>query len=192
MPAMLSPKKLKQRGMAVAQGVYEQAPRMMVPRQMYGGVPQNMQGQMFSGPHPGYQEMTFAQHRGMNMGHDLHHLGHHLGHGLQDGVQNLQQMQQDALSQAFDVGQMERAIRVIIGAFALAVGLAWEKAFHASLEVVVESVEVLASHYVYAQIAIAAVNSIIIMPPWLKFIVPNAKKTSKQHQELIMLAERQN
>jgi len=166
---------------AVFEGVHEQASWMKVPRQTYAAVPQNMQGQMFSGPHPGYQAMTFAQHRGMNMGHDL-----------QDGVQNLQQMEQDALSQAFDVGQMERAIRVIIGAFALAVGLAWEKAFHASLEVVVDSVEVLESHYVYAQIAIAVVNSIIIMPPWLKFIVPNAKKTSKQHQEMIMLAERQN
>jgi len=88
-------------------------------------------------------------------------------------------------SQELWVENTERAIRMVIEAVALAVGLSWEKAFHAALEVIVESNEFMEKHYVISRGSLALLNCLIIVPAWLKFIVPNATKTAEDHKKLM-------
>mmetsp|Transcript_24242 Transcript_24242/g.60542 ORF Transcript_24242/g.60542 Transcript_24242/m.60542 type:complete len:552 (-) Transcript_24242:165-1820(-) len=88
------------------------------------------------------------------------------------------------------VTSLERAMRSIINGFALAIGLSWEKAFHAALEVVVETQSALHGHCVTSQVLLALVNCLVIMPVWLSCIVPMANKSVRQH-EILMAHERQ-
>merc|ERR1719233_1778550 len=85
----------------------------------------------------------------------------------------------------FDTDNMERAIRTVIGALALAVGLSWEKAFHAALTTVIETTPAMKKHFVLSEGALAAANCLLIMPAWLMFVVPKAKRTPHDHHRLL-------
>mmetsp|Transcript_24243 Transcript_24243/g.60545 ORF Transcript_24243/g.60545 Transcript_24243/m.60545 type:complete len:549 (-) Transcript_24243:162-1808(-) len=89
------------------------------------------------------------------------------------------------------VTNLERAIRSLINGFALAVGLSWEKAFHAALETVIETNTAMHDHYVISQALLALGNCVLIMPVWLSFIVPMAKKSVRDHQAVMDLQSRQ-
>lgn len=94
--------------------------------------------------------------------------------------------------QALEVStNLEKAIRTLISSFALAVGLSWEKAFHAALHTVIASNETMSQHYVISQALLALGNFILIAPVWLSFIVPMAKKTVQDHQTMMELSKRQ-
>jgi len=91
----------------------------------------------------------------------------------------------DALKHALDLQNLEKALRMLIDGFALAVGLAWEKAFHAALETVVDTVEVSKHHQVISRFAMAFLSSLLMLPIWLKFIVPMARRSVQEFQRHI-------
>merc|ERR1712151_725072 len=100
----------------------------------------------------------------------------------------LQGIMLGAEARKLQVSNLEKAIRSIINSFALAVGLSWEKAFHAALETVIKSNPIMDKHYVISQVLLAFGNCVLIMPVWLSFIVPMAKKTWQDHQKLMDLS----
>jgi hypothetical protein len=84
---------------------------------------------------------------------------------------------QEALKQALDLKNMEQALRTLIDSFALAVGLAWEKAFHAALVTVVMNVPFSKHHRVIANFSMALFSCTLMLPIWLKFMVPMAQRS---------------
>merc|ERR1712039_399485 len=89
------------------------------------------------------------------------------------------------------VTNLEKALRSIISSFALAVGLSWEKAFHAALSTIIETNSQMHRHYVISQGLLAFGNCALIMPVWLRFIVPMAKKSVQDHEAMMELSSRQ-
>eukprot|EP00403_Amphidinium_massartii_P048044 CAMPEP_0178468552 /NCGR_PEP_ID=MMETSP0689_2-20121128/52976_1 /TAXON_ID=160604 /ORGANISM="Amphidinium massartii, Strain CS-259" /LENGTH=727 /DNA_ID=CAMNT_0020095607 /DNA_START=8 /DNA_END=2191 /DNA_ORIENTATION=- len=73
------------------------------------------------------------------------------------------------------------ALRKIIDSFGLLIGLCWERAADAAIEVIVEDAEALRERPVMAKTMAAVIVSVMIFPAWIKYIVPVAKKTSLEH-----------
>lgn len=94
--------------------------------------------------------------------------------------------------EAFDSSNLEKAIRSIIDSISLSVGLAWEHAFHAAFEVVIEENAMLNEHRIFSKLGMATLSCWLMTPVWLKFIVPMAQKHWKQHQQMMLLARSQH
>eukprot|EP00929_Paragymnodinium_shiwhaense_P121025 TRINITY_DN9314_c0_g1_i1.p1 TRINITY_DN9314_c0_g1~~TRINITY_DN9314_c0_g1_i1.p1 ORF type:complete len:692 (+),score=145.52 TRINITY_DN9314_c0_g1_i1:116-2191(+) len=86
-----------------------------------------------------------------------------------------------------DTSHLEKALRAVIGAFGLLVGLAWEKAFHASGEAIIEGVPAVRGHIVVGKFCMAAVLVMLVLPGWQAFIVPMAQKHWQEHEALMEL-----
>jgi hypothetical protein len=96
-----------------------------------------------------------------------------------------------ALNPIGDVTNLEKALRTVIDGFSLAVGLSWEKAFHAAISTVIKTTPGMGKHYVISQGLLAVGNCILIMPVWLAFIVPMAKKSLHYHEENMRLSRQE-
>merc|ERR1712083_97268 len=68
----------------------------------------------------------------------------------------------------------EKALRVVIDGFAYLVGLAWEQAFDKADEVIVEEVSWMRRHPVFFQSLISFAVALLLIPAWMKYIVPMA------------------
>lgn len=82
---------------------------------------------------------------------------------------------------------LEDAVRTVITGFALTTGIAWEKAFDEALETIVKGVEYFNTHSVVCAIGLALVVVMIVLPPWLLYIVPSANKNELDHEAEIQL-----
>lgn len=71
---------------------------------------------------------------------------------------------------------LEKAIRSIISSFALAVGLAWEHAFHAATHTIIGSVPVpfFRTYTLTTKTGVAMLSFALMLPAWLKYLVPKA------------------
>merc|ERR1719499_698351 len=65
--------------------------------------------------------------------------------------------------QTFDVENLEKAMRVLIEATSLAVGLSWEHAFHAALHTIVLSQSLFANHKVLANFSMASFSCLLML-----------------------------
>jgi len=84
------------------------------------------------------------------------------------------QDQQDKLD------SLERILRTIIDALGLLVGLCWEKATDAAMEVLIEGSS-LSQHVVLSKVGFAAVMMAFMYHAWKKYIVPKAQKSEEEH-----------
>lgn len=82
---------------------------------------------------------------------------------------------------------LERAFRKVIEAFGLLVGLVWEKASDAAIEIIVEGNSHLAHHPVISKIMAFFLVSLLLFRAWLQFIVPLATKSKEQHKTAMQL-----
>jgi len=76
-------------------------------------------------------------------------------------------------------------LRVVIGSFALLVGLCWDKAFSAANQFIVHNTPVSRDHPVFAKCIAAAALCCFVLPAWIWYIVPNAVKSEKEHAATI-------
>jgi len=92
-----------------------------------------------------------------------------------------------AVKNFMETQNLEKAIRSIISSFALAVGLAWEHAFHAATHTVIETVPVdfLKDNKLISRTGVAALSFILMLPVWLKHIAPKAELHVTQFQQLM-------
>mmetsp|Transcript_100358 Transcript_100358/g.259617 ORF Transcript_100358/g.259617 Transcript_100358/m.259617 type:complete len:573 (-) Transcript_100358:104-1822(-) len=100
-------------------------------------------------------------------------------------------MSEIAVGEILDSTNVEKAIRSIIDAMSLAVGLAWERAFHVAIATFITTHTLLREHRLLAELGMAVANCFLMMPVWLKFIVPMARKTEAEHMELMRLDDLQ-
>jgi len=99
--------------------------------------------------------------------------------------------QEEMEAAAMQSKNLEKAIRSIIGSFALAVGLAWEHAFHAATHTIIETVPVplLQDYKIITKSGVALLSFCLMLPAWLKYIVPKAHMSVSKFTQL-MQAER--
>mmetsp|Transcript_81842 Transcript_81842/g.229565 ORF Transcript_81842/g.229565 Transcript_81842/m.229565 type:complete len:475 (+) Transcript_81842:2-1426(+) len=85
---------------------------------------------------------------------------------------------------------LEKAIRSIISSFALAVGLAWEHAFHAATHTIIDTIPVafLRENHLISKTVVAAMSFTLMLPVWSKHIQPKAEWHVEQFMDL-MVAE---
>lgn len=81
-----------------------------------------------------------------------------------------------------DSGAVEMAVRKIIDAFGLLVGLCWDKAFDAAGEVLVEGTAATKKHPVVAKVALAFILVGFVVPAWVWYIVPKAREGADYHE----------
>jgi len=81
--------------------------------------------------------------------------------------------------------QLEKSLRAIISGFGLAVAICWEHAFAAAGETMIETTKVVESNAALAKAIMAAFAGIIVLPAWLAYIVPMARKSWYDHQASI-------
>lgn len=79
-------------------------------------------------------------------------------------------------------GSLERILRALIDAYGLLVGLVWEKATDAAMEVIVEGNTELSNHRVISKVVSAIIMMVFLWTAWVKYIVPKAQKSWKGHQ----------
>lgn len=91
----------------------------------------------------------------------------------------------DMFEKLTDNTSLEKALRTIIDGFGLLVGLAWDKAFDAADEAIVEGTHGLHEHVVIAKMAIAALLVLFVIPAWKWYIVPKACMHWTVHEEII-------
>jgi len=87
------------------------------------------------------------------------------------------------MKEALDLDNLEKALRVLIDALSLAVGLSWEHAFHASLHTIVVSNVVMQKHQIWANFTMAAASFLLMLPVWLKIIAKMANRPAKWFQD---------
>jgi len=87
------------------------------------------------------------------------------------------------MKEALDLDNLEKALRVLIDALSLAVGLSWEHAFHASLHTIVVSNVVMQKNQIWAKFGMAAVSFLLMLPVWLKIIAKMANRPAKWFQD---------
>jgi len=87
------------------------------------------------------------------------------------------------MKEALDLDNLEKALRVLIDALSLAVGLSWEHAFHAALHTIVMSNVVMQKHQISANFIMAAASFLLMLPVWLKIIAKMANRPAKWFQD---------
>jgi len=87
------------------------------------------------------------------------------------------------MKEALDLDNLEKALRVLIDALSLAVGLSWEHAFHAALHTIVMSNIVMQKHQISANFIMAAASFLLMLPVWLKIIAKMANRPAKWFQD---------
>lgn len=92
-------------------------------------------------------------------------------------------------SQSMDASNLEKAIRTIIQAFGLLVGLCWEKATDAAIITIIDDCKTLHDHPTLARVAAALIVILIMFPAWVKYIMPEANKHWTEHQTVIRMEE---
>lgn len=124
----------------------------------------------------------------------LRHVQGEAKHGcaVDDSVTALLEALPDVTTVTLSASNLEKAIRTLIESFSLAIGLAWEKAFDAALETVVNSQPTMRANALWSKCALAALSYLLMMPIWLKFIVPMARKPLTHHEELMRKSSEQD
>lgn len=84
-----------------------------------------------------------------------------------------------------DIANLESSFRTLIEAICLAVGIAWEKAFHAALIDIIEENESLGRCKAVSHLFLVFCCFLLMLPQWLKIILPKAKMDDKGHQAMI-------
>jgi len=96
-------------------------------------------------------------------------------------------VQVDLAKQAQSTTNLERALRTVISGFGLLVGICWERAFDVADETIIQGSEFTRTHMVISRILTAALNALIVIPAWKRFIVPLAQKPFHEHQDMMNL-----
>jgi len=97
----------------------------------------------------------------------------------------------ELLAGAAELGNMEQVLRMIIAALGLLVGLSWEKAFDMCHEAIIEGTPILEHHKVISKTFMAFSIAAIVIPAWLKYLVPMAKKQVEHHEAVMNLEKEQ-
>ncbi|CAE8689740.1 unnamed protein product [Polarella glacialis] len=84
-----------------------------------------------------------------------------------------------------------KVLRMIIAALGLLVGLSWEKAFDMCHEAIIEGTPILEHHKVISKTFMAFSIAAIVIPAWLKYLVPMAKKQVEHHEAVMNLEKEQ-
>jgi len=128
-------------------------------------------------------EMMMQDMRGMRMQqthqtHQMHQM-HQMHH--RPSVTDV------AATSLMETKNLEKAIRSIIGSFALAVGLGWENSFHAATHTVVDTipVQLFQDYKVITKTGIAVFSFLLMLPVWLRHIVPKAELPVTAFQTLM-------
>lgn len=100
-----------------------------------------------------------------------------------DGEVEAMMESKDRVGILVDSGTHEKTLRTVINGVALLVGLTWDLAFEASNEVIVEGSSFSRKHPVICEIIIATMLAGIVMPAWLKHLVPKARMTDQEIEE---------
>jgi hypothetical protein len=77
---------------------------------------------------------------------------------------------------------LERVFRTVIDAYGLLVGLCWEKAADAAIEVIIEGNSLFRSHVVISKVVFAFAMMVYMYHAWKKYIVPSAEKSAQEHK----------
>jgi len=99
---------------------------------------------------------------------------------------------EELATEFMDLGNLAKGIRAIISGIALSVGLAWEHAFHAATDTVIETNQTLHQYGILSKMLIAGASVALMAPVWLKFIVNMARKTVEDHETLMLCQKQQN
>lgn len=86
----------------------------------------------------------------------------------------------------------EHSLRKIIEALGLAVGLSWERAFHAAEETLIDGIPVAHAHVVVSKALFATILLMVVFPAWLWYIIPKARLTEEDHQTIMDLSSNAN
>mmetsp|Transcript_9273 Transcript_9273/g.16711 ORF Transcript_9273/g.16711 Transcript_9273/m.16711 type:complete len:679 (-) Transcript_9273:31-2067(-) len=81
--------------------------------------------------------------------------------------------------------QVEKSLRAIISGFGLAVAICWEHAFEAAGETMMKHTAYVEDHPAIAKGIMAAFVALVVLPAWVAYIVPMARKSWSDHQASI-------
>lgn len=108
---------------------------------------------------------------------------------LLSAFEDAEALAQQVVGEALNLRNLEQALRKLIDALSLAVGLSWEHAFHAALHTVVDSNDFLARHQVWSDFTIMMTSLIIMLPVWLGIIAKMANLPLKHFEDQIASAK---
>jgi len=81
--------------------------------------------------------------------------------------------------------QIEKSLRAIISGFGLAVAICWEHAFEAAGQTMLENTAYVEDHPAIAKGLLAGFVAAVVLPAWVLYIVPMARKSWSDHQASI-------